>query len=72
MRVWERGVGVTLACGSGVCAAVVAASRRGLLDARQLEFVVDGGVLSAAWHENGHVFLGGPVATSFTGLYIGD
>ena len=70
MRVWERGVGVTLACGSGVCGAVVAATRRGLLDARQAEFVVDGGVLSAAWHENGHVFLGGPVATSFTGLYI--
>ena len=70
MRVWERGVGVTMACGSGVCAAVVAASRRGLLDARQAEFVVDGGVLSAAWHENGHVFLSGPVATSFTGLYI--
>ncbi len=70
MRVWERGVGVTMACGSGVCAAVVAASRRGLLDARQADFVVDGGVLSAAWHENGHVFLSGPIATSFTGLYI--
>lgn len=69
MRVWERGVGVTLACGSGVCAAVVAASRRGLLDTRHAEFVVDGGVLSATWQENGHVLLGGPVATSFTGTF---
>ncbi|MEE2689750.1 MAG: diaminopimelate epimerase [Pseudomonadota bacterium] len=72
MRVWERGVGVTLACGSGVCAAVVSATRRGLLEEKSADFVVDGGVLSAKWRENGHVLLSGPVATSFTGTYRRD
>ena len=72
MRVWERGVGVPLACGSGVCAAVVSATRRGLLEEKSADFVVDGGVLSAKWRENGHVLLSGPVATSFTGTYRRD
>ncbi len=68
MRVWERGVGVTLACGSGVCAVVVAASRRDLISGRAAEVVADGGILSAEWRaDDGHVILGGPVATSFTG-----
>ncbi|PPR58272.1 MAG: Diaminopimelate epimerase [Alphaproteobacteria bacterium MarineAlpha4_Bin2] len=71
MRVWERGVGVTLACGSGVCAAVVTAARRGRLVGQSAEFVVDGGVLSAEWRKNGNVLLSGPVATSFTGVYRG-
>ena len=69
MRVWERGVGITLACGSGVCAVVVAAAQRGIIDARTSEIVADGGILTATWRVDGHVLLSGPVATSFSGLY---
>jgi diaminopimelate epimerase len=67
MRVWERGVGVTRACGSGACAALVAAHRRGLAD-RKAEIILDGGGLEIAWRAcDGHVLLTGPVATSFSG-----
>ncbi len=66
MRVWERGVGITRACGSGACAAAVAAHRRGLTG-RRVEVVLDGGPLSIHWREDGHVIMTGPVATSFTG-----
>jgi diaminopimelate epimerase len=67
LRVWERGAGITLACGSGACATAVAAVRRGLSD-RTVELIVDGGSLAAEWREDGHVLLTGPVATSFTGM----
>lgn len=67
LRVWERGAGITLACGSGACATAVAAIRRGLTD-RKVELIVDGGALRAEWREDGHVLLTGPVATSFTGV----
>lgn len=66
MRVWERGAGITQACGSGACAAMVAAVRRGLTE-RKADIQLDGGVLSMEWLENGHVLMTGPVATSFTG-----
>jgi diaminopimelate epimerase len=67
MRVWERGVGVTQACGSGACAALVAAHRRGLAE-RKAELILDGGSLDIEWRErDGHVLLTGPVATSFSG-----
>tara|TARA_B100000676_G_scaffold312297_1_gene385814 strand:- start:389 stop:1219 length:831 start_codon:yes stop_codon:yes gene_type:complete len=69
VRVWERGVGVTLACGSGVCAVVVAAIRRRLINGRSAEIVADGGILSASWREDGNVLLTGPVATSFLGTF---
>jgi diaminopimelate epimerase len=64
--VWERGVGITLACGSGACATGVAAVRKSLAG-RSVEIVVDGGTLAVDWLENGHVVLTGPVAVSFTG-----
>jgi diaminopimelate epimerase len=67
LRVWERGAGITLACGSGACATAVAAVRRGLTD-RKVELIMDGGSLTAEWREDGHVLLTGPVATSFTGM----
>jgi diaminopimelate epimerase len=66
LRVWERGAGLTLACGSGACAALVNAHRRGLA-ARRATVVVDGGELEIAWRADGHVLMTGPVATAFTG-----
>jgi diaminopimelate epimerase len=66
LRVWERGAGLTLACGSGACAALVNAHRRGLAG-RRAAVVVDGGELEIEWREDGHVLMTGPVATCFTG-----
>ncbi|MGY6536554.1 MAG: diaminopimelate epimerase [Pararhodobacter sp.] len=63
MRVWERGTGITLACGSGACAVAVAASRR-LMAGRRVEIVADGGVLRVDWQDDG-VWLTGPVADVF-------
>jgi diaminopimelate epimerase len=65
-RVWERGAGITVACGTGASAALVAASRRGLAE-RKAEVVVDGGPLAIEWRDDGHVILSGPVAVSFAG-----
>jgi diaminopimelate epimerase len=64
MRVWERNTGITLACGSGACAAVVAAHRRGLTD-RKVSVEVDGGILNIDWRDDG-VWMGGPTAHVFT------
>ncbi len=66
LRVWERGAGLTLACGSGACAALVNAARRGLTG-REATIVADGGELTITWREDNHVLMTGPVATSFTG-----
>jgi diaminopimelate epimerase len=66
LRVWERGAGLTRACGSGACAALVNAHRRGLTG-RSAEVVVDGGTLTIAWRADGHVLMTGPVATAFRG-----
>jgi diaminopimelate epimerase len=66
LRVWERGAGVTRACGSGACAAVAAAHRRGLA-ARTADVILDGGLLRVAWRDDGHATMSGPVAVSFTG-----
>ena len=66
LRVWERGAGLTLACGSGACAAVVAASRRGLVS-RRADVTVDGGTLSIEWLRDDHVLMTGGVALAFKG-----
>ncbi len=71
LRVWERGVGETQACGTGACAAAVAAARRGLTG-RKVEVVLTGGSLIIEWLENGHVEMTGPVATSFHGELNGE
>lgn len=65
-RVWERGAGITVACGTGAAAALVGAVRRGLAE-RRAEVVVDGGPLEIEWRGDGHVTLTGPVAVSFAG-----
>ena len=67
MRVWERGAGITLACGTGACATLVAAARRGLTG-RKADVVLDGGTLTIEWLENNHVMMTGPVALAFSGL----
>lgn len=66
LRVWERGAGLTLACGSGACAALVAANRRGL-PGRRARLVLDGGALDVEWRSDNHVVMAGPAETSFTG-----
>ena len=66
MRVWERGTGVTLACGSGACAVAVAAARKGL-SGREATIVADGGELAVEWRADGHVTLAGPVSEVFEG-----
>ena len=67
LRVWERGAGLTLACGSGACAAAVAGWRRRLVG-RQVAVEMDGGVLDIECRENGRVLMTGPAATSFRGI----
>lgn len=66
LRVWERGAGLTLACGSGACATLVNAHRRGLTH-RRARVLVDGGALEIEWKDNGHVLMAGPAVTAFTG-----
>jgi diaminopimelate epimerase len=66
MRVWERGAGITQACGSGACAAVVAAARREKCG-RKAEVVLDGGSLFIEWRADNHVLMSGPVALAFAG-----
>ena len=67
MRVWERGAGVTEACGSGACAALVAAHRRGLCGRTAL-VTLDGGDLKIEWLDDNRVLMTGPVETSFHGV----
>jgi diaminopimelate epimerase len=65
-RVWERGVGETLACGSGACAIAVAASTKNL-SGNNIDIMLPGGKLVIEWDINGDVFLTGAVETVFTG-----
>lgn len=66
LRVWERGAGLTLACGSGACATLVNAHRRGLTG-RWARVDVDGGALRIEWRIDGHVLMTGPATTVFQG-----
>lgn len=67
VRMWERGSGITLACGTGACATVVAATKAGLVP-RRGDVVMDGGILHAEWRESdNHVLLSGPTTIAFTG-----
>ncbi len=71
LRVWERGAGITRACGTGACAALVAAHRRGLTE-RRAAVELDGGTLDIAWREDGHVIMTGPAKLSFEGTFDAD
>lgn len=66
LQVWERGVGLTRACGTGACATAVAAIRRGLTG-RKVEVVLPGGPLTIEWRDDGHMLMTGPAATAFRG-----
>ena len=71
MRVWERGAGETLACGTGACASVVAAVLTGNAD-RRVHMKLLGGALDIEWDETtNHVFMTGGAVTVFTGDYLG-
>ena len=66
LRVWERGVGITQACGTAACAALVAANRKGLIG-RSAIIRLDGGELIIEWLEDGSVLMTGPYSYVFTG-----
>ena len=67
MRVWERGSGITMACGTGACATAVAAAITGRCG-RHSRIIMDGGTLEIDWREaDGHVYLSGPAAIAFEG-----
>jgi diaminopimelate epimerase len=66
MRVWERGVGITEACGTGACAAAVAAFRKGLVG-RCVTVILDGGNLEIEYLKDGHVLMRGTAVRSFVG-----
>ncbi|HEY8490180.1 MAG TPA: diaminopimelate epimerase [Dehalococcoidia bacterium] len=69
LRVWERGAGATLACGSGACAAVVAARLHDLVDGR-VDVRLPGGTLTIEWDGRGEVFMTGPATAVFEGEWL--
>ena len=69
MRVWERGAGITKACGTGASAALVAAVLNGYTD-RQATVQLDGGDLFIEWAENNHIYKSGPSVEVFRGDYL--
>ncbi|MGA9540622.1 MAG: diaminopimelate epimerase [Methyloceanibacter sp.] len=72
LRTWERGVGLTRACGTAACASAVAAVRRGLTD-RKVTVTLPGGDLAIEWREDdGHVLMTGPYALDFEGTLPGE
>ena len=68
LRVWERGAGLTRACGTGACATAVAAMRRGLAD-RQVTVSLPGGPLQIEWRDDDEIVMTGPAVESFRGSF---
>ena len=69
MRVWERGSGITLACGTGTCATAVAAALTGHAG-RISDIEMDGGTLHIEWRDDNHIYMTGPAVTVFEGETI--
>ncbi len=70
VRVWERGAGETLSCGSGACAVAVLADRKGLVDSNRVDIIFRGGQLSVSQDIKGEIFLEGPVEEVFVGEWL--
>lgn len=68
LHVWERGVGLTRACGTGACATAIAAMRRGLTG-RKVAVTLPGGTLQIEWDADDHIIMTGPAAESFRGTF---
>ncbi|KQM19478.1 diaminopimelate epimerase [Novosphingobium sp. Leaf2] len=68
LRVWERGAGLTRACGTGACATAIGAMKRGLVD-RRVTVTLPGGPLKIAWREDGEIVMTGPATESFRGSF---
>jgi diaminopimelate epimerase len=68
LRVWERGAGLTLACGTGACATAIGAMRRGLTD-RKVTVTLPGGPLAIEWREDGQIVMTGPATEAFRGEF---
>lgn len=68
LRVWERGAGETLACGTGACATAIGAMRRGLTD-RTVTVALPGGELAISWTDAGRIAMTGPAGESFRGSF---
>lgn len=71
MKVWERGAGPTLACGTGACASAVAAALNGKAE-RKVTVHLPGGDLSIEWGEDNHVYMTGPATYVFSGILLND
>ncbi len=71
VKTWERGVGITRACGTAACAAAVAAARKELTG-RKVTVTLPGGQLLIEWRDDGHVWMTGPVETEFEGTIDPD
>ncbi|MXO74400.1 diaminopimelate epimerase [Altererythrobacter aerius] len=69
LRVWERGAGLTRACGTGACATAVAAMRKGLVEGREATVFLPGGPLHIEWGEDGRIGMTGPAEESFRGSF---
>ena len=73
MRVWERGSGETMACGTGACASAVAAMLKGAVAAREVTVHLRGGDLRIEWNEaDGRVYMTGPAAYIAEGEWMED
>jgi len=68
LRVWERGAGLTLACGTGACATAIGAMRRGLVE-REVRVTLPGGPLTISWGADNRILMTGPATESFRGTF---